>query len=179
MLSTYVSSRKQYEKMCAVLIQEGTDQFMNALKRFGKKKHFRAANMNIKKKEWKAQVESFDVKFDVLDKKIESILRRARHLLIECSEKNGFNADMEVDFTMASDTESDQPHEAIFSANDADDDGGAFASPSWDRHAHATVSKVAGWEEQDSAPMLGKGKAVKKRRRRAENKPPLTRRRLR
>ena len=69
-------------KLCETMIRDGTDQCRAALKRFGSKKQFRIHNSkgSLTKKDWKKHIENLDLKFDQLDKEIDSIVRKSRQL---------------------------------------------------------------------------------------------------
>lgn len=73
------------------LIRNGTDQCRCALKRFGTKKVFRKEKRQLSLRDWRSKVESIDLRFDDLDKQVESVLRQVWKLLVESSNINGFD----------------------------------------------------------------------------------------
>ena len=157
-------SRQQYEDMCKELIRDGTDQCRCALKRFGKRKEFRKAKCQLPKSTWKVLLENLDIRFDALDKQVESILRCARELLNECSEMNGYNVDVDIEYTVASDTDSDHNF-ADYSPDEYIIGEGAGPSPTIDRHAHATWSRKNDEKEAKRNNSEGKKETTKRQRR--------------
>ena len=132
------TSREKYEGMSIDLIRNGTDQCRCALKRFGKKKEFRKANSQLSKRQWRDQLDLIDIRFDDLDKRIESVLRRARNLLVDSSNMNGFNMDEDEDEDMGYDVASDSGSDQIGEITDYSFEEGVMVSSTIEKHPYAS-----------------------------------------
>lgn len=171
----YHYSRKLYDEMCVNLVRDGTDQCRCALKRFGKRREFRQEVHQLSKQQWRALVENLDLRFDGLDKLVEDSLRRARNLLLDCSDRNGFNIDEEVESRSTSDVDSNQDY-----ADDRElvsSDHLSSFSPDSERHAYAIKSRNS-YRMQSSKSTLEKShdfSVQPRRKRRNNNDGPRTR----
>lgn len=128
--------------MCVVLVRDGTDQCRCALKRFGKKKEYRMATTDrLPKKVWKDLVENLDLKFDAVDDEVESLLQRARSILLECSDEIDFYSENNKDQTCDVISSHNRSRREIQGKNDVDS-----SSRSNHKHQHASRSKRSLYE---------------------------------
>uniref|UniRef100_A0A7S3PXM1 Uncharacterized protein n=1 Tax=Chaetoceros debilis TaxID=122233 RepID=A0A7S3PXM1_9STRA len=68
------------------LIQEGTDQCQCAIKRFSNRGELQHSNGILTRRRWRYLQDTLDIKYDELDKEVDSILRAAKGVFKECSD---------------------------------------------------------------------------------------------